>query len=1552
MKINEVIELSTAFSAEVNVYRDFRYQAGASDRYIDGYLPNSSSRKIIKSIFETLSTRADRKLHLITASYGTGKSYLLLILAYLLGNKNIDFFKELERKLLDKDDLHNDDLSATLRHHWKSNSQYLVVIPKYGTEDFEQGMLAALNWSLAKNNITYIPTTNYMRAAEMLEAWKNINEPLYNQFQELLPNKNGEQFISLLKGCDGSSYITFKELFKRLFTDFSESHGNIYAAFQETAEHILTLGYKGIVTIYDEFGGILEKLVKKSELSSTIKIQEFLEFVKDKKDGNANLIFIAASHQDPSSLNENKQQSITKLLGRFDLYRLELGDNESEELIAEVFRKKDEREKDLLLNEFALADVLEEVRSTDIYTDKTDDWVISKIIKNLYPLHPLTAFILPRLSNQFAQNSRTMFNFLEPDETSTGSLRSFIENTDTINPVTGKLKLFTPNLLLTYFRPNLSASSAVSTYVDAFDNAMGNVDDPVIEQLFENLLILTVARKNQVKPTFEVMFNAMQFQDRSGFKNLLDDLVAIDRLELNPTDKVYEFPVMGSRNFSKVYEEEKKKLHDLNDFQSKEIWSEVEPLEEFKFSIHQEKYGADRNYESVAILSIGELEMLLDTLRKIYAGETKVPSSLGYVVYLLIRDEQMLVAFERLISGAGKDVAKYVIFTKTKDTNIFDTLNNTAIVLKACVNTANNIEIKANPNHAEKARTSTLKARSDLSNVVKQSFMPKNWQWSFDQLGSWQDIDNARNLDKIMDVYIEQLFSSTPDVKDDALWFGKSSTVNIRARFGAMSMILTAEKRMIPLYNGNNSSQDNRILKNLFSSKFLAEDTKTGPNIQYGEITIPKAENAWRKIWMLIDETLKINEVISPSLFILPLLKAEFGLSEHLIKFFFACYVRYNAEILIFTDAKIKFSVLNQSATVIDEMFKKPANYGIRKIEMSDFAKRYVRALHGLFITEGAVNSFENVSKRFENSSFFTALQLALIDRDAEVKKYYRNYLMPFVDELKYYRTGKEAEAKNFFMETLPPFIIPGITKELLENDNENIKTIVEKLKHYKSFIITEEPFFKLEVLRNLGSQVFDKSIATPDEFKRVVKEWFEQLSPNTKSVAKFENEKISLWLKMLRADGNADVLRFYLEELAVKPIKDWSDLFDDRSVFINTVRDYKLEIEEYKKSPIEVYEFIARACFNTSKTDCPTEQSFITLFQNWWVNVPQLNKEAQFKLEEVNIFIKEFSSSASLVQRLLIAIPIKWKDAGYLQIITNEWENWTAEEVRLVSNKYSEIVSALNKWEAPIPEGDFVAALGGVFLLEAQSDFSALNQSLTTSWLEKLPFNTRCAKWKADESESLFLQALKTNDSRNYFLKTLPGLLNYKEFRYWNKSTLDDFLQEVENIRSVMENYKRPMLEVIVELDKRLKIKSTTLAEFRLNLKEAITSTEAFKNNAEEEDGYIQLPSAITLLLGVRSMPTDVALINLLGKMATEAGIEEPYYLWLPETQTAFVKYFSDRVKYLITWKFPEEQLLLIAKDKIGSEIKVIQLEMQLSNPQLYKVLRDLINENTGPKT
>ena len=79
--------------------------------------------------------------------------------------------------------------------------------------------------------------------------------------------------------------------------------------------------------------------------------------------------------------------------------------------------------------------------------DEKDENMVQTAIKGCYPLHPISTFILPRLSEKVAQNERTLFTFLSSDQKYT--LSAFLKTAE------GDFPMLTPDYIYDYFEPLL-----------------------------------------------------------------------------------------------------------------------------------------------------------------------------------------------------------------------------------------------------------------------------------------------------------------------------------------------------------------------------------------------------------------------------------------------------------------------------------------------------------------------------------------------------------------------------------------------------------------------------------------------------------------------------------------------------------------------------------------------------------------------------------------------------------------------------------------------------------------------------------------------------------------------------------------------------------------------------------------------------------------------------------------------------------------------------------------------------------------------------------------
>lgn len=1544
MKISEIIELSSAFSAEVNVQRDFDYNLKGKNEYLDGYLPNISSRYIMRQIFESLSFRDSRKVHLITASYGTGKSYLLLIIAYLLGSCDADSFLELKKKIEDKEEVYKDGLTSILQEYWQTVSEYLIVLPSYGTEDFNQSMLAALNIALAKKKLPYRPKTHYLRAAEALESWQHNNPDLYAKFESKVTGKSGSDFIDLLKKCDGSTYEAFKIIFQETIgSEFSESHGDIYQAFADTAQEIMGSGYKGIVILHDEFGGVLDKLINKNAQTASLKIQEFLENVKNKIT-NSNIIFIAASHQDPSTILEDKLQNIEKINGRFERHQLVIEDAESEELMGKVFLTKDPIAKSSLITSEIADEFIDQTENFSLYNGRGNDWITDKIIKGLYPLHPLTAFVLPKLSNQFAQNTRSMFNFLSPKEIREGGLKNYLDQTAAVNS-SKKLNLYTPDMLLAFFEGNLAEarSENVASLVDAYRTTLGKRNDPIIKRVMENILVLTATRKQQILPNFEVLLWAMDTVHVNDLQELMDSLVNDEILELNQKG-VYEFPAFGSRSLSKIIQEEKSKIGTLTLSSSRTIWTEVRGPEAYAFDEHNDKYGCNRSFGTIWINNADELDEYLEALAKSYRWENKDLQVQGYVIYLLSKDENDFEAYQNKTNKYA-DILKYTVFAFAKSKDIFSKILQTTFDFIAFTRAGRNTEVTGNANHLQRVKAELNKLHSELTSQIRSLFEPSNWLWSFSQLIPGAEIKSPRAFEQRMDEYINELFTNVPKVKDYALWFTKPKPETKTA----LSEILSAEKNRLPLVNHNNQSPTTRIISNFFNHLKLTTEIVTLNKVHYGEIKVPEASSTAEAVFKLIDKTLKVDQLVPPSAFIKPLLQEPFGLSETLIKFIFTCFLRTNKENLLIIDPKRAAFALDKDSATVEDLFKQGSAYTIRKIEMSSFEIKYLKQLNGLFGKDSYANDFGELSKRFDGLvNFFSPLNWGLIKLKGNIEEFYREFLQPFLLEASLQGVDREKLAREFFMVTLPGFFLAIASKEEFENDSDNISKLISKLKICKEYPHVEETTFKQQVISSLSNKAFQTSIATVEDFRGVVKLWFNNLSYAIKSLAVFEDQTIMTWLKQLRSSDHFDVAKFYLEELASPPVKEWSNLAYQTHEYVASIEKYKTQIESYTRSPLAVYQSIARSCFAMSANECATEQIFKETFENWWDELPQLSKEPHFDQILINIFVEEYQTELPVKDKFLRYIPVKWVQAGLQGVINKQWEEWSSVEIGVIADQYAECVNALNSWRPPISEETFCKNISLAFGLGELENFEELQTGLSKTWMAGLPENTKSANWPEKSLVSSFLTSIQQREARTFLLNSLPTTFGFREFKYWSDDVLQQYVNNISELKSTIEDYKRPLMEVVSELGKKLKIKAVSVSEFRIQLKENVRTTEALSSNADSEKGLLDDLRTIPFLNQIRKLNSDEDFSNLIDVMAAEFQIDQPYYQWNMDQQRQFVKDLNEVYAYLLKWKYPKDTRMDDARSKINAEIESIQKTNKLTKSQIIKILQDVLVDQT----
>jgi len=292
-----------------------------------------------------------------------------------------------------------------------------------------------------------MPKTNFMSAITTIELWENSYPETYRKFGESI-DVNIDEFILSLKEFDVLAYEHFNELFPKLtsgaiFNPFVNV--DVVELYEDVANKLKEYGYNGIYIIYDEFSKYLESSIDNATISDIKLLQDFAE--KCDRSGEQQMHLMLISHKDISNYIDNKlpKEKVDGwrgVSGRFKHINLHNNFSQMYEIMATVIKKDNKfwsqfTEK----NKICFRSLMDRYKENNLF----DNFDLNTAIMDCYPLHPISTFILPRLSEKVAQNERTLFTFLSSDNKYT--LNEFLRKSNTEFPI------LTPDYIYDYFEP-------------------------------------------------------------------------------------------------------------------------------------------------------------------------------------------------------------------------------------------------------------------------------------------------------------------------------------------------------------------------------------------------------------------------------------------------------------------------------------------------------------------------------------------------------------------------------------------------------------------------------------------------------------------------------------------------------------------------------------------------------------------------------------------------------------------------------------------------------------------------------------------------------------------------------------------------------------------------------------------------------------------------------------------------------------------------------------------------------------------------------------------
>jgi hypothetical protein len=392
MSIASHIKVSATYTRSVNLERDSQ-----SDSFDLGYIPTSRALRTLGTISSRFSGSDQPRAWSLVGPYGSGKSSFALFLSHLLAAPDSKKAKA-ARKLLKKND---PDLEAILKDETKGTDGYVEVLISGTPERLSLRYLRGLQDAMG----------SYWQGRKGKKPTIFVEMERFSKIGEV----SVSELIELTKSCQ--------------------------VALSKT-------GCPGMMIVFDEFGKFLEYESRFLGVNDVFLLQALAEHAH--AGHSTKILLLVLLHQSieqyARGVGESLKNEWAKIQGRFE----EIPFLESAEQILRVvnaaithkpfdtvIEKKIDAHIALAINTLSFEGVLP---SSLKMTEAT------KLFKGLYPLHPLSAMILPQLCQLISQNERTLFSYIGSREQN--GFRDMLEK------LTKPGEFITPDHIFDYFLTN------------------------------------------------------------------------------------------------------------------------------------------------------------------------------------------------------------------------------------------------------------------------------------------------------------------------------------------------------------------------------------------------------------------------------------------------------------------------------------------------------------------------------------------------------------------------------------------------------------------------------------------------------------------------------------------------------------------------------------------------------------------------------------------------------------------------------------------------------------------------------------------------------------------------------------------------------------------------------------------------------------------------------------------------------------------------------------------------------------------------------------------
>lgn len=648
--LSEFVRIKRRYSRSVNLERDF----GIPDSLV-GYIPTSRAIDGVERFLRSLTLDNSVRARTITGSYGTGKSAFANFLTALTGSK--------------------------------SDQSYLYAIQILKQIEKSSSLQKLIKYSL--------PESGLIRAVATAQR-----EPIVRTVIRAL-NNGVSNFWQNMRGRKPDALIELNSLYAKSQQNAEIQNNHLIQVMASLAQ----ASKAGILLVIDELGKNLEFSAQNQSMDDLYLLQQIAELPSN-KDG-FNVFMFGLLHQAfidyASDLASVQRDEWAKIQGRFeDIPFIESSDR-MVKLIGQTIDRSINNDFTLSVSRWAhnWCNALSE-QGLSNYFSKAD-------LSSIYPLHPLSAIILPILCAKYSQNDRTLFTFLASDEPS--SFSTFISRTlfDSVRPPNFKLyKVYD------YFVESAGMSISARPQFQRWVEIQSRLADASHLDIDVQLVLKTIGLLNLVSTTGSLKASkrtvalAMcdQPDDKSEFQyweKKIEEL--LEKGFLVWRKRIDELRIWEGSDFD--IEKELSEQAEILNISLAELLNEYAPLRPLVVQRHSYETGTLRYFEQQYYDKIESLESL----------ECVNPDSDGLICYW-VENEKDLSSLEKIPQKTNS--GKPIIFVCASDLNALRIACNEYVSLRNIMK--NSLQLQTDGVARKEVSQRILYAQRLLKDALSRSF--------------------------------------------------------------------------------------------------------------------------------------------------------------------------------------------------------------------------------------------------------------------------------------------------------------------------------------------------------------------------------------------------------------------------------------------------------------------------------------------------------------------------------------------------------------------------------------------------------------------------------------------------------------------------------------------------------------------------------------------------------------------------------------------------------------------------------------------------------------